>query len=427
MVFENFASAQSFFLWSTFVIALIMGAVVNKTGFCTMGAVSDWVNIGDTGRMRAWVFAIAIGILGVMALEAAGFINLSVNPPSQTTFPPYRQNQLVWVENLLGGLLFGVGMTLASGCGNKTLIRIGGGNIKSIMVLLIIAAIAYFMINPFPGSDKTLFSLFFYDWIRPLSTSLTTNQDLGAMLFGADKAATGRAVMGGIIGALLLVYVFKSNDFRGSFDNILGGLIVGLAILGAWYVTSNIQVQAETETVKIQKFVEDWDLLAQPTDVKPAQAGPLAPQSFTFINPMGQTLGYVAKGFDKSLLTFGVMALAGVIFGSFLWSLITRSFKIEWFASFKDFVSHFIGAILMGFGGVLSMGCTIGQAVTGVSTLAVGSIVTFVAIVLGSAITMKIQYYKMVYESDASFLKALITALVDLKLLPAGLRQLEAV
>ena len=421
MVFENFASAQSFFLWSTFVIALIMGAVVNKTGFCTMGAVSDWVNIGDTGRMRAWVFAIAIGVLGVMALEASGMINVT------NTFPPYRQNQLVWVENLLGGLLFGIGMTLASGCGNKTLIRIGGGNIKSIMVLLIIATIAYFMINPFPGSDKTLFSLFFYDWIRPLSTTLTTNQDLGAILFGADKLATGRAIMGGIIGTLLLIYVFKSSDFRGSFDNILGGLIVGLAILGAWYISSNVQIHTDTETVKIQKFVEDWDLLAQPTDVKPAQAGPLAPQSFTFINPMGQTLGYVANGFDKTLLTFGIMALAGVIFGSFLWSLITRSFKIEWFASFKDFVNHFIGAILMGFGGVLSLGCTIGQAVTGISTLAVGSIITFVAIVLGSAITMKIQYYKMVYEGDATFVKAFITSLVDLKLLPAGLRQLEAV
>ena len=421
MVFENFASAQSFFLWSTFVIALIMGAVVNKTGFCTMGAVSDWVNIGDTGRMRAWVFAIAIGVLGVMALEAAGMVNVT------NTFPPYRQNQLVWVENLLGGLLFGIGMTLASGCGNKTLVRIGGGNITSIMVLFIIAIIAYFMINPFPGSDKTLFSLFFYDWIRPLSTTLATNQDLGAILFGADNVANGRAIMGGIIGALLLIYVFRSNDFRGSFDNILGGLVVGLAILAAWYITSNVQVHADTETVKIQKFVEDWDLLAQPTDVKPAQAGPLASQSFTFINPMGQTLGYVAKGFDKSLLTFGVMALAGVIFGSFLWSLITRSFKIEWFASLKDFFNHFVGATLMGFGGVLSLGCTIGQGVTGVSTLAVGSIITFVAIVLGSAITMKIQYYKMVYEGDASFFKAFVTALVDLKLLPSGLRQLEAV
>jgi uncharacterized membrane protein YedE/YeeE len=422
MTFESFASAQSFFLWSTFVIALIIGLVANKTNFCTMGAVSDWVNMGDTGRLRAWLFAIAIAVLGVMVLEAAGMVDVT------NTFPPYRQNQLVWAENLLGGLLFGIGMTLASGCGNKSLVRLGGGNIKSLMVVLIIATIAYFMLNPFPGTDKTLFSALFYNWIRPLSTTLSTKQDLGAMLFSPDKVALGRMIMGGIVGGLLLIFVFKSRDFRGSFDNILGGLVIGLAVLTAWYITSNVMIHADTDTtVKIQKFAEDWDLLAKPGDVQPAQTGPLAPQSFTFINPMGQTLGYVSHGFNKTLLTFGIMAVGGVALGSFLWALISRKFRIEWFASFRDFVNHFIGAILMGFGGVLGMGCTIGQGVTGFSTLALGSILTFVAIVLGSALTMKIQYYKMVYEGDATFFKAFLSALVDLRLLPSGMRQLEAV
>ena len=420
MTYEDFASAQSFFLWSTFVIALIMGAVVNKTNFCTMGAVSDWVNMGDTGRLRAWVFAIAVAVLGVMGLEAAGMVNVT------STFPPYRQTNLVWLENLLGGVLFGIGMTLASGCGNKTLIRIGGGNIKSIMVLLVISVIAYFMINPFPGSDKTLYSVLFYPWTNPTAVALSTNQDLGAMLFG-DNAATGRMVMGGIVGVVLLAWTLKSADFRGSFDNILGGLVVGLAVLAAWYITSNIKVDADGELLTMQAYVQDWDLYAPAEAVKPASTAALASQSFTFINPMGQTLGYVAKGFDSTLLTFGIMALAGVIAGSLLWSVVSRSFRIEWFASFRDFVNHLIGAILMGFGGVLAMGCTIGQGVTGFSTLALGSILTFIAIVLGSAVTMKVQYYKMVYEDEATFLKAFITALVDLRLLPSGMRKLEAV
>ncbi|MEW6132047.1 MAG: YeeE/YedE family protein [Pseudomonadota bacterium] len=420
MTYEDFASAQSFFLWSTFVIALIMGAVVNKTNFCTMGAVSDWVNMGDTGRMRAWVFAIGIGVLGVMGLEAAGMVNVT------NTFPPYRQTNLVWLENVLGGVLFGIGMTLASGCGNKTLIRIGGGNIKSVMVLLVISVIAYFMINPFPGSDKTLYSVLFHPWTNPTAVALSTNQDLGAMLFG-DNAATGRMVMGGIIGVILLAWALKSADFRGSFDNILGGLVVGLAVLAAWYISSNIVVNADGDVMSLQSYVQEWDLYAPAEAVKPASTAALASQSFTFINPMGQTLGYVAKGFDSALLTFGIMALAGVIAGSLLWSLASRSFRIEWFASFRDFVNHFIGAILMGFGGVLAMGCTIGQGVTGFSTLALGSILTFIAIVLGSALTMKVQYYRMVYEDEATFLKAFITALVDLKLLPSGMRRLEAV
>ena len=392
MLYEDFSSAQSFLLWSTFVIALIMGAVVNKTNFCTMGAVSDWVNMEDTGRMRAWMLAIAVGVLGVTGLEAMGMVNLS------GTFPPYRQNNLPWLESVLGGALFGIGMTLASGCGNKTLVRIGGGNLKSVMVLLIISVIAYFMVNPFPGSDKTLYSVLFYSWTNPMSVALSTNQDLGAMLF-AEDAAMGRKVMGGLIGLLLLAWVFKSADFRGNVDNILGGLVVGLAILAGWYISSNIKVDAEGELMTLQGFVQNWDFYAPENAVRPADAGPLAAQSFTFINPMGQALGYAAGGFQATLLTFGIMALAGVIAGSLLWSLVSRSFRIEWFASFKDFVNHFIGAILMGFGGVLAMGCTIGQGVTGFSTLALGSILAFLAIVVGSAVTMKIQYMIMMREA----------------------------
>jgi len=391
MIYENFASAQSFFLWSIFVIALIMGAVVNKTNFCTMGAVSDWVNMGDTGRMRAWVLAIAVGVLGVAGLEAAGLVNVT------NTFPPYRQNNFVWLENVIGGVLFGIGMTLASGCGNKTLIRVGGGNIKSIMVLMLIALISYFMVNPFPGSDKTLYSVLFYPWTSPAAVMLSTNQDLGAMLFG-DNAATGRRVMGGVIGGLLLIWAFKSADFRSNFDNILGGLVVGLAVLAAWYVTSNVTINADGEMMSMQAYVQDWELYAPADAVKPAAAGPLASQSFSFVGPMGQTLGYAAGGFDRTLLTFGVMALAGVIAGSLLWSLISRSFRIEWFASGRDFVNHLIGGILMGFGGMLAIGCTIGQGITGFSTLALGSILTFIAIVLGSAVTMKVQYFLMMRE-----------------------------
>lgn len=394
MIFESFAPAQSFFLWTTFGIALVMGAVVNKTNFCTMGAVSDWVNMGDTGRLRAWLLAIAVAMLGVVVLEANGLIK------ADAAFPPYRASQLVWAENLLGGLLFGVGMTLASGCGNKCLIRIGGGNIKSVMVLLIIAVIAYFMVNPFPGSDKTLFTVLFYDWLRPLAMTLTTRQDLGSVIAGSEKAASARLVIGVILALALLLFVFKSGEFRSSLDNILGGLVVGLAVLAAWYVSSNVMVSADGQNYSLQNFVaEQWDMLAGPADVKPADSRPLSPQSFTFINPMGQTFGYAMSGFQHTALTFGVVAVAGVILGSLLWSLLSRSFRFEWFASFGDFMNHLVGAVLMGFGGVLAMGCTIGQAVTGVSTLAIGSFITFAAIVAGSAATMKFQYWRMMREA----------------------------
>jgi uncharacterized membrane protein YedE/YeeE len=342
-------------------------------------------------------------------------------------FPPYRNGQLIWAENLLGGIIFGIGMTLASGCGNKALIRVGGGNIKSIMVVVIIAVIAYYMINPFPGSDQTLFTLLFYDWIRPLSIDLAGNQDLGTVIAGAENAVTARLVIGLLLGLLLLVLVFRSADFRGSRDNILGGLVVGLAVLAAWYVTSSVMVNVDDEPTGLSAYVQNWEFLADGSEGKPADSRPLNPQSFTFINPMGQTYGYTKEVFDSAYLTFGVVALVGVILGSLLWALISGSFRIEWFASAKDFLSHFIGAILMGFGGVLAMGCTIGQAVTGVSTLAIGSFIAFAGIVFGSALTMKIQYYKLVYEEEAGFLSALVASLADMKLLPNGMRKLEKV
>ena len=420
MTFDNFFTAQSLFLWAAFAIALVMGAVVNKTNFCTMGAVSDLVNIGDSGRFRAWLLAIAVALLGVALLEPMGLVN-----PGDS-FPPYRGGELLWAEHLLGGLLFGIGMTLASGCGNKCLIRIGGGNLKSIMVMLVIGGIAYFMVTPFPGSDKTLFSLLFYDWIRPLSVNVGASQDLGTLL-GGESAATARMVIGAVLGVLLLLFVFKAADFRSSYDNVLGGLVVGLAIVAAWYVTTNVIIEADGEMLSMGGYYEQWDMLADSDEGKPEQGRPLSPQSFTFINPMGKTVGYASGGFNRSLLTFGVMAFLGVIAGSLLWSLLSRSFRIEWFSSFGDFINHLVGATLMGFGGTLALGCTIGQGITGISTLAVGSFITFVAIVFGSALTMKIQYYKMVYEEEAGFFKALVAALADFHLLPDSLRKLEKV
>lgn len=420
MSFESFVAAESALLWGAFVLALVMGLVVNKTNFCTMGAVSDLVNMGDTGRMRAWLFAIAVAVLGVAILEYSGLVEAS------DTFPPYRGGNLLVAENILGGLLFGIGMTLASGCGNKTLIRIGAGNLKSIVVFAIIAVIAYFMVSPFPGSDQTLMSLLFYDWIRPLSVDLGASQDLGYLL-GGESAATARLAVGLVLGLVLVVFAFRSVDFRGSFDNILGGLVVGLAVVGAWYLSSNIGIDTVDGHMTLSSYYEEWDMLADSDEGKPAQGRPLASQSYTFINPMGQTLGYAAGGFDRALLNFGVMAVLGVVAGSLLWALLARSFRIEWFSSVRDFVTHVVGAVLMGFGGTLAMGCTVGQAITGVSTLAIGSMLTFAAIFLGSALTMKVQYYKMVYEDEASFGKALLTGLVDLRLLPERFRRLEAV
>jgi uncharacterized protein len=365
-------------LLSVFVIGVIIGAVANKTNFCTMGAVSDWINIGDSGRMRAWLLAMAVAIAGVLVLQATGKVTIGTS-----TFPPYRTPNFAWLRYIVGGLMFGIGMTLASGCGNKTLVRVGSGNLKSLVVLATASVCAYFML----WTD--LYASAFNSWIAPTAVSLdkhgVRSQALGDVIAGLVGATDGAAynnVVGWVLVAGIALFVFASRDFRGSFDNILGAVVIGLAVVAGWYLTGGSLGQA-------------WKEFAEMSATPPSR---VEVQSFTFISPMGDSVRYLMAPTNLALLNFGIMALAGVIAGSFLYAILARSFRIEWFASGSDFASHAVGGVLMGIGGVLSMGCTVGQAITGVSTLALGSLLTFVAIVAGSAGTMKYQYWRMMQE-----------------------------
>ncbi len=359
-------------LLAVFVIAAILGAVVNKTNFCTMGSVSDWVNMGDTGRLRAWLFAIAVAILGVALLDGTGTASIGNN-----TFPPYRTPNFAWLRYLVGGLMFGIGMTLASGCGNKTLVRLGGGNLKSLMVLAIASGFAYLMLwTDFYGTV-------FNPWIAATTIDLgkagMQSQSLGDVFGGGTAAKYGTAVA---VALALAGFALASVEFRGNFDNILAGTVVGLAVVAGWYITGG----------SIGGAWKEW---AEMADTLPSR---VEVQSFTFISPMGDSVRYLLDPGKLANVNFGIMALTGVIAGSFLYALLSGRFRIEWFVSGGDLFSHAAGATLMGIGGVLSMGCTIGQGITGFSTLALGSILTFISIVAGAAATMKFQYWRMMQE-----------------------------
>ena len=365
------AQLVPYVLGGSFVLAFIFGAVGNRTNFCTMGAVSDWVNMGDTGRMRMWLLAIAVAILGANGLHLAGAIDLSKSL--------YQTPNFTWLSYIVGGLLFGIGMTLGSGCGSKTLIRIGAGNLKSVVVFMVIGISAYMTL-------KGLFGAFRVGVLEKASIALPAGQDLPSLLTGPLGASKTMliAVLSIAIAVPLIAFIFSSRDFRANRDNILGGVVVGLVVIGAWYVSGHVGHLEEDPNTLQEAFVG-------------TNSGRM--EAFSFVAPLAYTLEYLMLWTDTSrVLTFGIVSAFGVVAGSAVYAIASRTFRWEGFRDAEDTATHLIGGLLMGFGGVTALGCTIGQGISGVSTLALGSMLTFVSIVAGSAFTMKIQYWRLMKE-----------------------------
>ena len=363
----NPAALSAIVVWGAFALAFVFGAVANKTNFCTMGAVSDVVNMGDWNRMRIWLLTIAVEIHGTAGLQLAGQIDVVKTI--------YTTPNLTWLSYAVGGVAFGAGMTLGSGCGSKTLIRIGGGNLKSFVVFLMLALAAYMTL-------KGVLGMFRVAAIDPVSVALSTTQDLPSMLakaLGTDRRMV-LAALAGALGLGLLAFVFASREFR-SFDFVLGGIVVGLVIVAGWYLSGHLGYLAEDPNTLEEKF------FATNTNRM---------ESMSFVAPQAYFLELLLLWSDKSrVMTFGIASVLGTVAGSLAYALATRSFRLESFRDANDLIAHVIGGALMGFGGVLAMGCTIGQGITGVSTLALGSFIAFFAIVAGAAATMKFQYWLM--------------------------------
>ena len=342
-----------------FLLAFVFGAVGNKTHFCTMGAVSDWVNMGHTGRLRMWLLAMAVALLGSSALHLAGVVDLSKSI--------YPGPNFTWLSYIVGGFLFGVGMTLGSGCGSKTLIRVGAGNLKSLVVYIFLGIAAYMTL-------RGLFGAFRVGVLEKATLTLPQGQDLVSL------TGVHRALLAALIGGAMLAFIYASREFRSNFDYTLGGVVTGLVVVGGWYVSGHVGYVAEDPNTLQEAFVA-------------TNTGRM--ESFSFVAPFAFTLEYLMLWTDKSrLITYGIASAAGVIAGSAAYALATRSFRWEGFRDAEDTANHIVGGVLMGFGGITALGCTIGQAISGFSTLALGSIITFAAIVAGSAATMKYQYWR---------------------------------
>jgi uncharacterized membrane protein YedE/YeeE len=367
---ENPAQLAPYVALGAFALAFVLGAVANKTEFCTMGAVSDWVNMGSTNRMRMWLLAIGVAILGSNALHLAGAIDLSKSI--------YPGPNFTWLSYMVGGFLFGVGMTLGSGCGSKTLVRIGGGNLKSVVVFIITGIVAYMTLRGILGAFRV-------NVLEQASVTLQGGQDLPNLFsrLGGDKKSWMLA-LSALAGGGLIAWAYSSKDFRANFDYTLGGVVTGLVVVGGWYVSGHIGHVAEDPQTLQEAFVA-------------TNTGRM--EAFSFVAPLAFALEYLMLWTDKSkIVTYGIASAAGVILGSLAYALASRKFRWEGFRDAEDTANHLVGGALMGFGGITALGCTIGQGISGFSTLALGSIITFLAIVAGSAATMKWQYARMMKE-----------------------------
>jgi uncharacterized protein len=355
--------------WLGFILAFIFGYVGNKTHFCTMGAVSDIVNMNHWDRMRAWMLAIAVAIIGTSLLVFGGQIDVSKTI--------YTGSNFYWLAALVGGLTFGVGMTLAGGCGQRTLVRLGGGNLKSIVVFIFMGYAALVTLSG-------IFGAFRVSVLQAPSVTVFLDgmQTLPSLLGMATQ--TGTLTIGLAVGVALLLFVFLNKEFRQNHDNILAGIVIGLVVVAGWYVTGRFGFGEDPDTLEMVYLGTNSHLA----------------ESMTFVAPLGYTMNLFAYWTDSAtIVTFGVASVFGVIFGSFVYGVTHQTFRWESFNSPQDMFRHVIGAILMGFGGVTAVGCTIGQGITGISTLAISSFVVVAAIVIGAAITMKIQYILMMRES----------------------------
>ena len=354
-------------VWSAFGLAFVFGLVAQRSNFCTMGAVSDIVNIGDWSRMRMWLLAIAVAVLGANGLQLAGLIDLSKSI--------YLSARLTWLSGIVGGLCFGFGMTLASGCGSKTLLRIGSGNLKSLVVFIVLGISAYMTL-------KGLFAVWRIAALDPIGITLAGTQDLPSLL-SRNVGIGKRAAQIGVsltLAAVLIAFALKSREFR-TADNIASSALIGLLIVAGWYVSGSLGYVAEDPNTLQEAFAA-------------TNSGRM--ESFSFVAPTAYTIELLMLWSDKSrIVTFGIAATLGVIAGSFAWALATRSFRFEGFRDAEDTGNHLVGGLLMGFGGVTGLGCTIGQGVTGISTLALGSFITVGAIIAGSVAALRYQIWRL--------------------------------
>lgn len=333
-------------LLSGFVIGLAFGIVGLLSGFCLLSSLRDWWTVGDTRKIRSYAIAIAVAIIGTQALAGFGAVDLSKTLYLQPSFSAPVM--------FIGGLIFGLGMVLSNGCASRALVLLGKGNLRSLVVLVVIGITAQMALKGLLAPAR-LAALQFTQ-----TAPAFVSAPAALTLFGVDiNVARIAATL--IVSGALVMFAFSDSAFRRAYSHIAAGAAIGALVVAGWFATGYLAFD----------------------DFKPSPV-----TSLTFVSPIADSVQFTMLSTALSA-NFGIALVAGVLIGSLLTAVLTGRFSLEGYSSANHTARSIGGAALMGVGGAMAYGCSIGQGLTGLSTLALPSLIALSGIVAGAAIGIR--------------------------------------
>ena len=343
------------------VLGLLLGIVGQATRFCVRGSIADWVEKGNRDRFAGWMLAVGVGAIGLQALAATGLVDAT----RTLAWSP----RLAWVSCIVGGLLFGYGMILADGCPQRSLVKAGSGSLRSALVVVVAALAAVMTLRGVLAPVRA-------NVLDTWSVQLQGPQDLGHVL--ASATSISPVTLGWVLAALVFVasvgYAWRKHR-TALRETWVAGIGVGLILIAALLLTGRIGFVAE-----------------HPETLEAAWLGTQSnrPEGLNFTAPLANALDLLTLWTDKSTVpTFGVMLALGMLLGACASAKVRREFKLQSFTSPREFGEHVLGAVMMGFGGVTALGCSIGNGVTGLAWLSSGSILAVAGISAGAWLALR--------------------------------------
>jgi uncharacterized protein len=353
-------------LWAGFILSVLFGAIAQRSHFCAVRAVSDIFTMGDWTRMRMWGMTVSIVMIGFASLVAAGQID--------TTKTLYASSRLIWLSAFVGGSMFGFGMVPAAGCGSKTLVGVGG-SLKSRVVFIVMGVAVFTTL----GGITVLVRATTVDRVALDFSNQVALPNWVAGAIGLAPATAGVA-LALLTGVALFFWALSGSGFLG-LNNLLGGLGTGAVVTAMWWVSGHLGYVAEHPETLQEAFLATSSGRAE---------------ALSFVEPFAYMLDWLMFFSDKSkVLMLGIVSVFGVLAGSALVAVASRSFRWEGFRDASDTANHLVQATLTGVGGVAAIGCTAGQRLSGISTLSSMSFIAVGAIIAGATAGLRFQMWRL--------------------------------